>query len=45
LHEYFHGQPIDDEEMDEWCKTAPWGEIDIDPSEEEVDEDDPMSEI
>jgi hypothetical protein len=47
LDGYFHGEPINDEELDEWCKTALWGETDIHPdedSEEEADRDDPMSE-
>jgi hypothetical protein len=48
LQEYFHGEPIGDELMDEWCKTAPWGEVDIaldNDSGDEADGDDHMSEM
>ena len=33
LAEYFHGGPIDDEELDAWALTSPVGEVDL-----EVDE-------
>jgi hypothetical protein len=38
LQEYFHGEPIDDEVMDDWCQTAPWGEVDIAPDDDSGDE-------
>jgi hypothetical protein len=48
LREYFHGEPIEDEEMDELCTASPWHEIDVPPGEnsgDDTDGDDPMSEI
>jgi hypothetical protein len=48
LCEYFHGEPIEDEEMDELCTASPWREIDVPlgkNSGDDTDGDDPMSEI
>ncbi|KDQ31559.1 hypothetical protein PLEOSDRAFT_166716 [Pleurotus ostreatus PC15] len=29
LTEYFHGEPVDDEELDAWCMSTPWGECEV----------------
>jgi hypothetical protein len=38
LHNYFHGERIDDVAMDSWCNDAPWVDIEIAPDEEDVDD-------
>ncbi|KAJ8702821.1 hypothetical protein PTI98_013619 [Pleurotus ostreatus] len=29
LDEYFHGNTIDDTDLDEWCMTSPWTEVEV----------------